>query len=344
MSERALTEVQYAIEATAGVTIAATKKLLKVVEPIKPDRIPTFPEEDFAARAKSLRSWIGQHLVSDTLTFEQSYFEMLPFIFSCGILGLAAPTATGVPGTIGPMYTWPYVPSMVAVNAPKSFSLEKADAITQEHCGYGMFERINIKGTINQGAEVSPVVITGDFFAKEWATDAPANIVPPSPVTAVNAKLATLDIDPTWASLGGTPMTNTLRAFEYDIITGIHPKQLGTANKYFAVHGEGIIDVTAAFTFEGNALANTEWGHFRTQTNRATRLTLINPATLAPYGGNSQLQIDLFGRWMEVIPFADQDRGNNLHTLVMQCVLDPTDYLITPDMLEIQVISTNITP
>ncbi len=170
MSERALTEVQYAIEATAGVTIAATKKLLKVVEPIKPDRVPSFPEEDFAARAKSLRSWIGQHLVSDTLPFNEAYFEMLPFIFSCGLNGLAAPTATATS-----MYTWPYAPSLIAANTPLSFSLEKADPVTQEHTGYGMFERINIKGTINQGAEVSPVVITCDFFAKEWSTDAPAD-------------------------------------------------------------------------------------------------------------------------------------------------------------------------
>ena len=343
MSERALTEVQYAIEATAGVTIAATKKLLKVVEPIKPDRVPTFPEEDFAARAKSLRSWIGQHLVSDTLTFEQAYFEMLPFIFSCGILGLAAPTATGTAGTVGSMYTWPYVPSMVAANTPKSFSLEKADPVTQEVCGYGMFERINIKGTINQGAEVSPVVITCDFFAKEWKTDAPANIAPPV-VFPINAKLTTLDIDLLWTSLAGTPMTNTLRAFEYDIITGLHPKHLATHNKYFATHGEGIIDVTASFTFEGNALANTEWGHYRTQTNRAVRLDLINTATAVSHGANSQLRIDLFGRWIEVVPFADQDRGNNLHTLVMQSILDPTLYLTVPDMLDILVVSSNNTP
>jgi len=343
MGERALTEVQYAIEATAGVTIAATKKLLKVVEPLKPDRVPSFPEEDFAARAKSLRSWIGQHLVSDTLTFNEAYFEMLPFIFSCGILGLAAPTATGTAGTAGSMYTWPYTPSMVAVNAPKSFSLEKADEIVGEHCGYGMFERINIKGTINQGAEISPVVITCDFFAKEWSSDAAADIAPPT-VFPINAKLVTLDIDTLWASLGGTPMTNTLRAFEYDILTGLHPKQLGTANKYFAIHGEGIIDVTAAFTFEGNALANTEFGHWRTQTDRATRLTLTNPATLVSHGGNSVLRIDLFGRWREVIPFGEEDRGNNLHTMVMQCTLDPIDYLVTPDMLAIQVISSNNTP
>lgn len=343
MSERALTEVQYAIEATAGTTIAATKKLLKVVEPLKPDRVPSFPEEDFAARAKSLRSWIGQHLISDTLTFEQAYFEMLPFIFSCGIVGLAAPTATV--GTA--MYSWPYTPSMVALNTPKSFSLEKANGITQEHCGYGMFERINIKGTINQGAEVSPVVITCDFFAKEWSTAAPANIAPPV-VYPINAKLATLSIDLTWAlMIGGAPTlkTNTLRAFEYDIITGLHPKHLGTHAKYLATHGEGIIDVTASFTFEGNANANTEFGHYRTQTNRAVRLDLINSATAgAPLGANSQLRIDLFGRWVEVIPFADQDRGNNLHTMVMQSILDPTDYLGTPDMLDILVVSSNNTP
>lgn len=340
MGERALTEVQYAIEATAGATIAATRKLLKVVEAMKADRVPSFPEEDFAARAKSLRSWIGQHLVSDTLTFEEAYFEMLPFIFSCGIRGgvTATTVATGTV-TAQKIYGWNFTPSMVASNTPDSFSLEKADDVVNYHCGYGMFERINIKGTINQGAEVSPVIVTGDFFAKEWTSSAAADIAPPT-VYAVNAKLATLDIDGTWANLGTTPMTNTLRAFEYDIITGLHPKMVGTANKYFGLHGEGIIDVIATFTFEGNALASTEYGNFLTQANRATRLTLINPATAVSHGANSQMVIDVFGRWKEVIPFADEDRGNNLFTLVLQSLLDPTDYLVTPDMLAIDVHTT----
>jgi len=335
MGERALTEVQYAIEATAGVTITATRKLLKVVEPMKVDRVPSFPEEDFAARAKSLRSWIGQHMVSDTLTFNEAYFEMLPFIFSCGLRGgvTATTAATGVTGNI---YGWNFTPSMVATNTPDSFSLEKADDVVNYQCGYGMFERINIKGTINQGGEVSPVVVTGDFFAKEWSSHAAADIAPIE-VFAINAKLAELDIDALWTNLGTTPMTNTLRAFEYDILTGLHPKMLGTAAKYFPIHGEGIIDVTLALTFEGNALASTEYGHFLTQTDRATRLTLINPATLISHGANSQLVIDVFGRWREVIPFAEEDRGNNLFTLVLQSLLDPADYLITPDMLAVNV-------
>ena len=255
MGERALSLVQYGIEATAGVAVPATRMALKVVEAMGVDRVPSFPEEDFGARAKSLRSWIGQHLVSDTLTFEEAYFEMLPFVFSCGLNGLNGVAATATV-TANNMYQWAYVPLMKAVNTPLSFTLEKADDVVNYECSYGMFERINIKGTVNQGSEVSAVTVTGDFFAQEWTVAAPTALVPIT-TWPINAKLAALDIDATWAGLGTTPMTNTLRAFDIDILTGLHPKMLGTAVKTFDIHAEGIIHDTSAFTFEGNALAST---------------------------------------------------------------------------------------
>jgi len=326
MGERALTRVQYGLEAPAnhGTPVAATRMALKVVEPIKPDRVPSFPEEDIGARAKSVRSWIGQHMVSDTLTFEEAYYEMLPFIFSCGLKGAIVPVANGV------AFDWTFNPLMKAINAPDSFTLEKADDVVNYECAYGMFERINIKGTINQGGEASAVTVTGDFFADEWVVAAPTAL---APITTwpLNAKLATLDIDALWANLGTTPMTNTLRAFDIDILTGLHPKMLGSDVKTFDTHAEGIIHVTSAFTFEGNALASTEYGHYLTQTDRAYRLTITNPASPVA----SVLQIDTFGRWKEVIPFADSDRGNNLFTLVHESLLDPLDYAATPDMHEV---------
>ena len=338
MGERALSIVQYGLEATAGTPVAATRMALKVVEALGADRVPSFPEEDFGARAKSLRSWIGQHLVEDTLTFEEAYFEMLPLLCSCGLDGLATVAATATVGGNN-MYQWHYNPLMKAVNNPLSFTLEKADDVVNYECDYGMFERINIKGTINQGGEVSACTVTGDFFAREWVSSA-ATALSPIEVFPINAKLATLDIDALWANLGTTPMTNTLRAFDIDILTGLHPKMLGSANKHFDIHAEGILHVTSAFTFEGNALASTEYGHYLTQTDRAYRLTITDPATLASHGANSRLMVDCFGRWREVIPFAEEDRGNNLFTLIHESMLDPLDYAATPDMVEVTVNTT----
>ena len=306
---------------------------LKVVEPMAIDRTPSFPEEDFGARAKAIRSHIGQHLVSDTLTFEEAYFEMLPFMFSCGLKGTPIPAANGV------AWNWTFNPLMRAINAPDSFTLEKTDDGVWYQCSYGMFERINVKGTVNQGSEFSPVTVTGDFFADEWIVEAATALVPIT-TWPINAKLATLDVDPTWALLGSTPMTSTLRAFDIDILTGLHPKMLGSAGKIFDIHAEGIIHVTSAFTFEGNALASTEYGNFLTQADRAYRLTITNPASPVA----SVLRIDTFGKWKEVIPFADEDRGNNLFTLVHESTLDPLGYNPTPDMHEVFVTTTITTP
>jgi len=327
MGERALTVIQYGLEnpAAHGAPVAATCMALKVAEPMNVDRVPSFPEEDFGARAKSVRSWIGQHMVSDTLTFEDAYYEMLPLMFNCGLRGAIIPVANGA------AWDWTYAPLMKEVNAPDSFTLEKADDVVNYECSYGMFERINIKGTINQGAESSPVTVTGDFFAQEWIDSAETVGLAPITTWPLNGKLTTLYVDPTWVSLGTTPATNTLRAFDIDILTGVHPKMLGSANKHFDIHAEGIIHVTSAFTFEGNAFASTEYGNFITQANRAYQLRINNPASPVA----SVLQIECFGRWKEVIPFADEDRGNNLFTLVHESILDPTDYTVTPDMLEV---------
>ena len=333
MGERALSKVQYGIEATAGVAVPATRMALKVVEAMGADRIPSFPEEDFEARAKSLRSWIGQHLVSDTLTFEEAYFEMLPFVFSCGLVG-GVTAGTVATGGVGKIYNWNFSPAMKTLNAPDSFTLEKDDDVVNYECDYGMFERINIKGTINQGSEVSAVTVTGDFFAREWTSLGPTALSPID-VWPINAKLATLDIDTLFGDAGDTAATNTLRAFDIDIITGLHPKMLGSANKHFDIHGEGVIDVVSTFTFEGNAAASAEYAAFLAQTDRTIRLELLNPATAGSHGAAEMLRIDVFGRWKEVIPFADADRGNNLFTIVHQSMLDPLLYATTPDMLDI---------
>ena len=326
MGERALSVVQYWLEnpAAHGGAVAATRMALKVVEPIASDRVPSFPEEDFGARAKSLRSWIGQHMVSDTLTFEDAYYEMLPLMFNCGLQGAIVPAANGV------AWDWTYAPLMKGLNAPDSFTLEKADDVVNYECSYAMFERINIKGTINQGSESSPVTVSGDFFAQEWDVAAATALVPIT-TWPLNGKLTTLHIDALWANLGTVPMTNTLRAFDIDILTGLHPKMLGSAVKTFDIHAEGIMHVTSAFTFEGNALASTEYANYLAQTDRAYRLQINNPASPVA----SVLRIDCFGRWKEVIPFADEDRGNNLFTLVHESILDPLDYAATPDMLNV---------
>ena len=331
MGERALTKVQYGrqVAANHGTVTAADTLALKVVEPIQSDRVPSFPEEDFGARAKSVRSHIGQHMISDTLTFEEAYFEMLPLMFSCGLVGAIVPGA--------PNWTYLYQPSLIAANVHDSFSLEKLDDIRNYGCSYGMFERINIKGVVNQGSEFSPVTVTGDFFADEWIPIvAGAADVAPIVTYPINAKTGILSINANWAARGTTPMTDTLRAFDIDIMTGLHPKMLATADKHFTSHGEGIIHVTSAFTFEGNLLASAEYANFPSQTPIAYQLKLTNAASAVP----SVLQIEVWGRWKEVIPFAEEDRGNNLFTLVHESMLDPTLYVAGPDMLDVSVTTT----
>lgn len=324
MGDRFFSKIQYGKETTKGTPVAATRMLIGgQVSAITPDKRPRKISENIGLRSAGSRKVIDQYLVSDSLSIPEGYFQGLPVIFGCGLKGGVTPTET-TPSQQD--YKWDFTPSLAfnASNAQDAITLEKGDNTQAFECEYTMFQRIRISGRVAQGAEGAPVAIDAEFFARQWtaATFTGALSIPTA--TALNAKLAKLFVDTTWVGLGTTEIANALRSFDIDIMTGLYPKFAGSAAKTFNGHGEGLIGAQVALTLEGGASADTIWDSYHSDTQALSFLQLLLSGPQIGTGVNHSLKVNVAGRWDEVIPLAEEDRGNNLHTLLFTSDYDAT--------------------
>lgn len=313
MGSRFFSKVLFGKETTRGTAVAADTMLLGRTPAVGTDRKPTYPREDVGINAAAVRSYIGQYGYNNTLTIEHGYFQALPVLFGCGLKG----GVTAVEQTTDQNdFLWAFKPSLVAANNPDSLTFELGDDVQAFETEYAMFERLRLSGTVSQGMDASPVSIETDFFGRQLTPTSFTSGINPPTVEPMNAKLARFYLDTAWASVGGTEKTNILRGFEIEFLFGVHPKWAGSAYKYFNTHGEGLLEVTAAFTFEGNSDADAIFDNHQANTFQVARLA-INGGAIGS-GDNHNLTIDIGGTWEEVIPLGEEDREDNLHTAVLR--------------------------
>ncbi len=332
MGERALSKLQFGIEATAGTAVAADTLLAGAeILPVNPDRSPSFPEDNLGVRARSSRVRLDQYLYQNSIRIPQSYFQALPPILSCALKGGITPAEqTGGQGD----YLWAFTPSMTASNSLDSMTLEAGDDVQAYEIEYVMYERIRLAGVIAQAGEEGAVALEADYFGRQVTpTTFTGSISVPS-MTDIIAKLSRIYVDTTWAGRGTTEKSSLLRAWELEILTGVHPKFFGSGNRFFDAHGEGFIAAMCALTYEGNATADAEFDSFRAGTKQAVRVEIDSGVQIGS-GENHKLTIDLWGAYENVIPLSDEDRGNNLHTAMFHGLYDPTG----AQELDVQVIT-----
>jgi len=319
MGSRYFSKVQFGKETVRGTAVAADTILLGKCPAVNSDRKPEFPAEDVGIRADAVRAVIHQYLYSNTLTTEHGYFQELPVLFGCGLKGgVTAAEQTGSQSD----YLWTFTPSLTAANEPDALTIELGDdtqAFETEHC---MFERIRIGGQVSQGMEASPVTVEADFFGRQLTPTTFSGAISLPTAEPINAKLARLYLDTTWAGIGGTEKTNILRGFDVEILTGVHPTFSGSGNKYFNTYGEGLIMVTATLTLEGNSDADAIFDAQQAATFQAVRLK-ISGAQIGS-GQNHSLTLDIGGVWESVSPLGSEDRGDNLHTATLRGYYDAT--------------------
>lgn len=320
MGTSVLRKIQYGKETTKGTAVAATRLLPVANPPIAADRKPTYPREDVGVLADASRSYISGRLVRDKLKWDSAYFQALPLLLSCGIKGnITASEQTAGQGD----YLWGFTPNMVGTsNAQDSVTLERGDNAFMVETEYCMFDKLKFSGEVNQDGEDSVMKIEADYFGRQNSVTAFTGAIAIPTLTPINTKLTRLYINPSWATVGATEKTLTLRAYDIEIMTGLHPKFHGSGNEFFDNHGEGAMAIMGAFTFEGNAnTADIYTAHL------AQSLAVVRLKTEGPLIGTTKkhmLQIDFSGTWEEVIPLASESNGNNLWTAVLHGFYDPT--------------------
>jgi hypothetical protein len=319
MGTRAFSVVQYGAESsdTPGTAVAATTRIFGAqVPPLEPDRMPHFPAEATNDRFGIIRSYFGQYLWQTSLAIEDGYFQILPMLFSIGVKGQTA----GVVDTDS-YYLYSLSPNIVASdgsNTLNTITLELGDDVQGYEIEHVMCDSIKISGQIGQGNEASLVKVEASLFGRQvtGTTLTPASDIAVFAPAEMNAKLCQLYVDSTWAAVGNTEKTGTLRAFDMEILTGVHPQFHGGANKYFDTHGEGSMSAKLTLTLEGNATADDIWDRFNTQELVVVRLKLSN--------GLHYAQFDIGGHLESVTPLSEVDRGANLHAMVLTAIRDTT--------------------
>src|SRR3972149_4437351 len=237
MGERAFGKLQFGIESAAahGTAVAADTILAGAeIPPVNPDRQPGFPEDNLGVRARSSRARIDQLLATNTLKIPAAYFQALPALLSCGIKGGITP-AEQTPSQNDML--WAFTPSMVASNAPDSMTLEAGDDTQAVEMEYLMFERIMLSGQVAQAGEMAPVALAGDYFARQVTPASFTGSLSVPTLNDIHAHLSRIYPAAPWGNRGVTELASLLRSWEFEVLTGLHPKFLGSADKFFTPPG-----------------------------------------------------------------------------------------------------------
>jgi hypothetical protein len=323
MGERAFSKVQFGKEtaATHGMAVAADTILAGAeIFALNPDRTPSFPMDNLGVRAAGSRVRIDQYLAANTLRIPDLYFQALPAILSCGLKGNITP-AEQTPSQNDML--WAHTPSMTASNAIDSLTLEAGDDTQAVEYEYLMFERIKLSGQIAQAGEAAPVVLEADWFARQATPTSFTGALSIPSMTDINAKLSRIYIDALWVNRGVTEKTSLIRSWDLEILTGVHPKFLGSADKFFTTHGQSIIAAMLTLSLERGASSDAEWDAYRIATKQAVRVKIDSGVQIGT-GVNHSLTLDLFGAYENVILLGQEDRGNNIDTAVFHGLYDPT--------------------
>lgn len=312
MADRQQSKIQIGEETTRGTGVAATRILGADIGPIPLDRKWEPVKLATGKRSQRNAKRNDTYLVNDALKFSNAYYQLLPML----IRGVLVGGTTGAEQTASQLdYLWSATPALTGDNAQKAYTVELGDDQQEFEHEYTMFTGFKLGGQIPADGGDAPVSLELPYFARQIAESTfTASQALHTSAEFMNAKLARLYKDTTFAGVGGTEITNILRGFEIECINGAHPKFLGSGNKYFDSHGHGPLGLMLTLDLESGSAANTIYDEYQAGTERALRFA-INGSQLGS-GLNYRVRFDVFGYWETVVPLSKEIDSNNIHRAV----------------------------
>lgn len=313
MGTRVLRLCQYGLESTHGTAVAADTKLLVTAKVPDEDRQIKIPRVDMGVRTPLLlNSAYAQKLLAEFSIEDANgaYFEMLPLLLSMGIKNIS-------PSGTTPSFVWAAPAVQTAAESVDTATIEIADETMAYEIEYCLCRKIKITGDVTSGE----VHVSADLVGRQMKqTTVTAAIAVPT-VSLINAKLARVYMDNTWAALGGAELTAALVGFDIEIDTGVHPKFLGAASRLFTSHGIGAILGTMKLTFERTAGVAAEELKYRpasgyVQTPRFVRVGITD--------GTNILLMDMAGLWTSWDSLSGDVEGNNIDVATLTAGYDVT--------------------
>jgi hypothetical protein len=270
-----------------------------------------------------LAAGITRQVFADGITLadaDGAYFGMFPVIFSMGIKNITPAEQTGAEGD----YLWSAPAPQTGVETVDSITLEVGDETQAYEFAYVLCRSINITGDCTTGE----CHCSAELFGRQQIQTTITGAITPPTVELLTAKMARIYVDNTWAGLGGTELVAALVNFDITVNTGVHPKFVGGANRYYETHSQGAITAEATFTLERTAAVAAEELLYRpavgtyTQTPRFIRLAVTG--TQIGAGDNRSLVVDLAGLYTGWHSLGDENEGNNLDVVTLTAGYDVT--------------------
>ncbi len=308
---RALRRLQIGKEAVRGTGLAATVKI--------PGDITYTEEIDkyFANYPRGVRAPVTKGGVAvrngAMVRIEQDLsFEDALLIFYAGLNG--APTKAG----IGP-FEYTFDPGLAVIEAVDSLTVEYAegDGAADHVAGefnFGFVPRFSFNWAFNEiatcsweivGRKPTDGAVTGALSEHVGREEIPSN-------------LFTVDMDDTWAGLGGTQLTSVVRSGTLEIETGLTPKATIDGRTTLDMIGINSGEMTGRLSLvvELDAVWETERAHWRANDLRFIRLSAIS--------GTKLFRVDLACKYTSPPAFTDSGDGHTLMTMEAELEYDPT--------------------
>ncbi len=296
-------------ESTPGTPVAATTIWRGVGGNLQDTREITVVDEQIGVLVKSNRSYLSRLGGSLDMAATPATFEQILHILEAGIKTIGTGAADGA-GT-GKIYNYAMG---TTVNTLKTYTIETGDNQQAEEMEYSFVESFTLSG--ERGA---PVMMSANWLGRQVTNTTFTGALSVPTVEEIITGKGSFYIDDVGGTIGSTAVTGTLLAWELQVTTGWRPKFVvdkGQLYFDFIYFDPDQFEATFSATYEHNATAVTEKGHWRSNTPRLIRLSIPGSATATPGTTYSTklLQLDMACRYT-TFNALDSDEGNSIITV-----------------------------
>jgi len=315
-----LRKMQFVPEAVAGTAIAATAIWRGPAGDIEDTRETVFVEEHTGYMSGEGRTNVSKLGADYSMPSTEATYEQLLHVLEAGIEMDAAPVADGA----GPGKIWSFAMPTTAGKTPQTYTIEAGDNQQAYEMEYSFVREFSLSGDAGD-----PLMVDATWEGRQKTSCSFTAALEPIAVHEINMGHATVFIDNSGGTVGGTPVSDTVLGMNLSVTTGfqgVHTMDSGEL--YFAFLKQIPPEIELQLTMEYNDTSEAEYEAWRAETVRQIRIQFTGPALTNETGtyDNYTLILDMAGKWSDFEILGEQD-GNDIVTGTFRPFYSSTDTL-----------------
>ena len=242
-------------------------------------------------------------------------------MFNCGI---AQDTAGVQDGTGGSGYIYTFTAGTTAAATIQTLTFETGDNVQAEEAAYCFVTDFNLTGVSGEGLMLSSNWLGRAVATCDFTTTATIKVV-----EEILASKGIICIDTVAGTMGGTPITSTIKGIDLKYNTGLIPLFSMDGNIYFTEIVQAQPEVTVAVTFLHETQSVAQIALWKAETARQLELEWLGAALTTAGGATggvhtySTLRLAMSGMW-ESFTKIDEEEGLDVVTGTFKALYDAT--------------------